>query len=222
MKPQLGAKPIRSGIGSATSQPITSSRLRPDAFGQAAGGQIGDRLGGTEREHEGQDGGARAQPEVMLADQRQDASLQADHPTDERVERDQERELGGVLAQAEANRHGHAGVLVAPRRLAATIRACSGGAGGVSLTSASANALGIREREHLVVSALEADRGDRVSGQSSAAHRPGIVAGKHDHVVGQLEQTAAATHAASAPDRGRRRPHAGRDGRHRRSAASRR
>ena len=45
------------------------------AFGEATGCEIGDRLGGTERKHEGQDGGARAQPEVMPSDEWQDASL---------------------------------------------------------------------------------------------------------------------------------------------------
>ena len=73
--------------------------------------------------------------EVLLADQREDRSLEADHRADERVDPDEQRELAGVRAQAELN-VAHAGMLVAPLRLAATISACCGGAGGRSTRSA--------------------------------------------------------------------------------------
>jgi len=60
---------------------------------------------------------------------------------DERVQADQQRELARVRAQTEPNRR-HAGTLSFPLRLAATIRACSSGRGGMSASSASANASG--------------------------------------------------------------------------------
>src|SRR5581483_4883815 len=84
---------------------------------------------------------ARAQSEVVPADQRQHASLEADHRADERVQADQKRELARVRAQTEPNRR-HAGTPGLPARLAATIRPCSAGRGGTSASSASANASG--------------------------------------------------------------------------------
>ena len=79
MNHQDGASPISSGTGSATSQPMTSSRLRPSALGERAGGEVGQRLGGAEGDDEGEDRRGRAQPEVLLADERQHAPLEADH-----------------------------------------------------------------------------------------------------------------------------------------------
>ena len=44
--------------------------------------------------------------------------------------------------------------------------------------------VGVGEGEHLVVSAFEADRRDRVTREAAAAYRPGVVAWEHDHLIG--------------------------------------
>ena len=79
MNHQEGASPISSGTGSATSQPSDEQPLAPEPLGQLAGGEVGERLGGAEGDDEGEDRGGRGQPEVLLADERQHAPLQADH-----------------------------------------------------------------------------------------------------------------------------------------------
>src|SRR5439155_2738602 len=114
----------------------------PDPLRQVAGGEVGQRFRGAEGDDEGENGGAGAQAEVVLPDQRQHAPLQTDHGADERVQANQQCELAGVGAQAEPDRRAHAGVLTPPLRLAATICSCSAGGGGMSATSASANAAG--------------------------------------------------------------------------------
>src|SRR5205823_3566466 len=106
------------------------------------GGKVGQRLGRAEGDDEGEDRRGRMQPEVTLADQRQHASLQADHRADERVEPDENRELAGVRAQSELHRRAHAGAPTVPERLAATIDFWSAGGGGASASNSSANASG--------------------------------------------------------------------------------
>ena len=188
MKPQLGAKPIRSGIGSATSQPITSRRLRPTRSARPPAARLVIALAAPNASTKARMAVLERSPKSCL-------------PTSGRTLRSRPT-IPPTSAFSATRSENWAAFSRRPRRTGTVMPACwsrLGGwpqrsaparaaLGGVSLTSASANSLGIREREHLVVSALEADRGDRVSGQSPAAHRPGIVAGKHDHVVGQLEQ----------------------------------
>src|SRR5205823_13951748 len=99
-------------------------------------------FGGAEGDDEGEDRRGRAEAEVLLSDQRQHASLQPDHAADERVQADEERELAGVGPQAEPDRRAHARAAMVPARLAATIRACSAGRGGMSATRAAAKASG--------------------------------------------------------------------------------
>ena len=135
MSHQPGAMPIRSGTGNASNQPSNEQPLAPDTVGERAGREVRERLRQPEGHDEGEDRGLRRQLEVLLADQRQDRSLEADHRADERVDPDEQRELAGVRAQAELN-VAHAGMLVAPLRFAATISACCGGAGGRSTRSA--------------------------------------------------------------------------------------
>ena len=65
--------------------------------GEEVGGRLHDAEGGDERER----GGERGEPELVLGEQRQDGALLADHAADERVDADEQRELGEVLAQPE-------------------------------------------------------------------------------------------------------------------------
>ena len=48
--------------------------------------------------------GERGEPELLFGEQREHRAFLADHPTDERVDADEQGELGDVLAQAEADR----------------------------------------------------------------------------------------------------------------------
>ena len=107
---------------------------------------------------------------------------------DERVQRHEQGELAGVGAQAEPDRRAHAGAATRPERLAATICSWSAGGGGIVGQQRVGELLRIGEREHAVVGALEADRGDRVAGEAAAADRAAVVARVDDDVVGQLEQ----------------------------------
>src|SRR5439155_18829670 len=90
-----------------------------------------------EREHRR----TRAEMELVAADERQRRTLQAHHRADERVDRDQQRELRRVLAQPEADRpRAHATSAIGrPVRFAATIATCCSGAAGMSRSSASTN-----------------------------------------------------------------------------------
>src|SRR4029077_991729 len=111
-------------------------------IGECSCRQIRDRLGEAERDNEGEDRRSGCELEVVFADERQNAALESDHAAHERVESNEERELRRVLAQTERWRAAHRGVGEAPRRLSATIASCSRGRGGVSCSSASANASG--------------------------------------------------------------------------------
>src|SRR5581483_8308341 len=115
--------------------------LATDTLGEVAGDEIAERLCGAEGDDEGEDRGGRAQPEVVLSNQRQHAPLEADHAAEERVQADEKRELPRVGAETESDRH-QAMTTARPERLAATIRSCSAGSGGMSARSASANAAG--------------------------------------------------------------------------------
>ena len=116
--------------------------LAPEPFGEITGGQVRERLRSAESDDESEDRGGRGETEVLLADQRQHASLQADHAADERIQCDEQPELAGVRAQTEPDRRRHAGAATVPERFAATIRSCSSGRGGTSESRASANASG--------------------------------------------------------------------------------
>ena len=90
-----------------------------EPLGQASGDEVGERLGQPEGEHEGEDGGRRGEPEVLLAHEREHASLEPDHGADERVEGDEQAELRSVLAQPEPDvRHS----VACPAPVAATVR----------------------------------------------------------------------------------------------------
>ena len=114
----------------------------PQALREDPGAEVGERLREPESDDEGQHCRARCQPEVGLADQRQGRALKPDHRADESVDPYEQRELRDVLAQPELHTgRAHPDAMSGrPARLAATISACWGGAGGVSFTSASTNA----------------------------------------------------------------------------------
>src|SRR5207253_3549271 len=107
-----------------------------------AGGEVSERLRRAEGDDEGEDRRARAQTEILFADQWQNASLQADHAPDEGVQRDEQPELAGVRAQTEPDRRVHARADTLPERFVATICSCSAGGAGMSAASASAHASG--------------------------------------------------------------------------------
>ena len=76
-------------------------RLPPDAIRQRSGDEVGDRLGQAERDEERERGGRRRQAERLDPEQRDDRPLLPDHPADERADPDEQRELAGILTQAE-------------------------------------------------------------------------------------------------------------------------
>ena len=133
IQPQLGARAMRSGTGSAVAQPAISRRRRP-RVGERAGGEVRQRLRDAEGDDERQHRRARGELEVVAADERQRRALEADHRADEGVDGDEQRELRGVLAQPQPDGGGgHATSATGrPVRLAATISAWCSGAGGMS------------------------------------------------------------------------------------------
>src|SRR6266516_2293772 len=122
-----------------TQTTVSGASLAPEPLGQAAGSQVRERLGRAEGDDESKDRRRRAEAEVLLADERQHAALETDHAADERVQRDEQRELVRVGAQAEPDVAGHAAAPTEPARLAATIRSCPAGGGGISASRAAAN-----------------------------------------------------------------------------------
>ena len=196
MNHQEGASPISSGTGNATSQPITSSRLRPSRSASSPAARFVSAFAAPKATTKARIAERRAQPEVLLADERQHAPLEPDHAADERVQPDEERELAGVRAQAEPHR---------PSRGGAHLAGAVGGDDPLLLGRARRHVgeqrvgerLRVGEREQRVVGALEADRGERVAGEAAAADRAAVVARIEDDVVGQLEQPAAGSRAAA-------------------------
>jgi hypothetical protein len=80
-------------------QPAGDQKTPPaDPLGERAGAEVAERLREPESDDERQHRRFRRQPEVLGADQRQCGALEPYHRADERVERDEQRELGGVLA----------------------------------------------------------------------------------------------------------------------------
>ena len=104
MKPQLGAIAISSGTGSASSQPRTSSRLRPTRSARPPAARFESAFAIPKATTKERIAACRGEAEVLLADERQDAALESDHRADEGVQPDEQPELAGVRAQAELNR----------------------------------------------------------------------------------------------------------------------
>ena len=121
---QLGASRDQERNGQGEEPAENEQALAPDALGQPAGGEVGKRLRDPEGDDEREDRARRGEPELVLADERKHAPLEADHRADERVQRNEESELTRVRPKPEANgagRHLRAGE--SPLRLAATIAA---------------------------------------------------------------------------------------------------
>ena len=225
IQPQLGATAISSGTGSAIAQPAISSRAGPTRCGERSGAQVGERLGEAEGDDERQHRGAGGEAEVVAADQRQRRALEADHRADERVDRDQQRELRGVLAQPELDRRrGHAlgeraagavggddlGLLLGRRRDVAT----SASTKASSESNCSAGCGGARSRSSR--SGWPTGRGRRPS-RSSA---PGRARG--GRAASAAARSASGRACAPSPRRCARRARAGPAARRRRRAARRR
>src|SRR5207248_11154718 len=149
------------------------------ALGEAAGGEVGERLRQPESNYERQDRRARAEPEVMLANQRQRRALEPDHRADERRYGDEQRELSQVLAQAELD----------PASAHRLLRACGLAADAVRGDDLRLPLWGRRdfleqrgdelvlgaEPERGVVAPLKADRRGGVGRQGASADRSGVV-----------------------------------------------
>ena len=180
------AATIHSQLGATRDQQRDGQRDRPagdeqppaaEPRGEAPGAEVGQRLGEPEGDDERQHRGLGGRAEVLAADQRQRRALQADHRADERVDRDQERELRGVLAQPELDAaRGHDVARERP----------PGAVGGQDLglllgrrrdvldERGDERVLGV-ERSARLWRALEADGRDRVGREPAAADRAGVV-----------------------------------------------
>lgn len=72
--------------------------LRPYRSDSVAGEEVGDGLGGAERQDEGQTGSGGVQTENLHGQRRKNRALLAEHAADQSVDGDEERELGEVGA----------------------------------------------------------------------------------------------------------------------------
>ena len=185
MSHQPGAMPIRSGTGRASNQPARAA-APPDTVGERAGREVRERLRESERDDEGEDRGLRGQLEVLLADQREDRSLEADHGADERVDPDEQRELAGVRPQAELN-VAHAGSWW--RRFGWPRRSPPVEAERWQIDEERLNEGALAcMLERLVVTPLETDRGERVARKPAPADGAADMARVDDHAVVEPEQ----------------------------------
>src|SRR5687767_3766629 len=134
--PPTGSKRDQDRNWQRNEPPKNEETFSPGPLGKTPGSEVRHRLRDAEGNDEREDGALRGQPEVVLADERKDAALEAHHRPDEGVERDEESELTRVRAKSEANRsRAHACVGESPRLLAATIAVWSAGGGGESAKS---------------------------------------------------------------------------------------
>ena len=161
--------------------------LAAGAVGERARSEVRERLRQAEGDDEGEDRRLRGEVEVLLADQRQDGALEADHRADERVDPDEQGELAGVRAQTELD-VAHAGRWVRPLRFAATISAWP------SRRRRHVDEQRFYERilvlvlQRLIVTALESDRGEGVARQPAPADGAADMARIDDHPVIELQQ----------------------------------
>ena len=95
---------IRSGHRQADQPTGDEDRLATEPVGERARGEVRDRLGEPEGDDERERRDEPGEPEDVGRQERQDRPLLADHPADERVHADQQRELAGVGAGARAGR----------------------------------------------------------------------------------------------------------------------
>jgi hypothetical protein len=79
------------------------NRLATKAIGHRAGNQIRAGLRDSEGDEKGENGADTGDTEDVRGQNRQEGSLLADHPADERIDANQQRELAKVRAQPELN-----------------------------------------------------------------------------------------------------------------------
>ena len=228
IQPQLGATAISSGTGSAIAQPAISSRRRPTRSAPAPAPRLVSALASPKATMNDSTAALEARPKSLAADERQRRALEPDHRADERVDRDQQRELRERSRAARAGRGAavtRCGRAAGRRGWRRRSRPAAAGAGGMSSSSASTNASSESKLQRAVVAALEADRRDRVGRQAASADRARVVRGVEEQVIGERQQPLgqrAIQRARHLLDACARRARAGRAGRRRRRAARRR
>src|SRR5207237_3982836 len=101
--------------------------LPAEPVGHTPGGEVRERLAEPEGDDEREDRRRRAQAELVPADERKHAPLEADQGPDKQVQGNEQRELARVRTQPEPHALRHATAPTSPARLAATIRSCPAG-----------------------------------------------------------------------------------------------
>ena len=104
IQPQLGAAHQDERHRQADDPAGDEDGFAAEAVRQRAGEEVGGGFHGAERDDEGQRGGERGEAEHLVGEERQDGAFLADHAADERVDADEQRELGEVLPQTEPDR----------------------------------------------------------------------------------------------------------------------
>ena len=222
MNHQEGASPIRSGTGSATSQPATSSRLRPRRSASAPAARLVNALAAPKATTKARIAEVERRPKSCLPTSGSTLRSRPTIAADERVQADEQAELASVRAQPQPDRVGHAIASTLPDAVGGDDPLLPVGAGGHVREQRVGERVRVGELEHRVVRALEADRGERVAREAAAADRAAVVARVEHDVVGQLEQPAETLVQEPRLPAQRRRRRAGRGGRRHRSGASRR
>ena len=104
-----------NGTGTPTSQPATSTGLRPTRSASAPATRFVTAFVSPNATRKARAAVARRQAEDLDGEQRHDRPLLADHPADERADPDEQRELAGVRAQAEDGLAGAGRAAIGPR-----------------------------------------------------------------------------------------------------------
>jgi len=97
--PPLGCPDEEQGDGYGDQPAGDEDGLAAVAFRPGAGQVVGERLGQAEREDVGQGRGVGVEAEHVGGQQRQDGAFLAEHPADQRVDGNEQRELGQIGAQ---------------------------------------------------------------------------------------------------------------------------
>ena len=100
--PHVGAQISSSGIGQRDDPAGDEDGLAAVAVGEGAGEEVRGGLDRAERDDERERGREGGEPELLLGEEREDGAFLADHAADERVDADEEGELGDVLLAGRA------------------------------------------------------------------------------------------------------------------------
>ena len=103
-QPHDGAQISSSGTGRPMSQPATSTGLRPYRSERVPAKKLVAAFTTPKATMNVSAAVNAVSPNTSLGEQRQDGAFLADHPADERVDGDEQGELGEVLAQPEPDR----------------------------------------------------------------------------------------------------------------------